>query len=133
MMTPRQERRNRNLGLSPEPRFLASVSTLPLNQLDGVAVRIGDPCGAQLAVEKVMGRREQRRPLGDQGAKCGISVIGPNNDFDPAPFSFRTKAVVLSCAFIVAIPRENPSNLSWTWLGSPEAGLRKVSTEPTSE
>jgi hypothetical protein len=40
-------------------------STPPLNQLDRVAIRIGDPSGAQLAVEKVMGRREQSRPLGD--------------------------------------------------------------------
>ena len=31
------------------------ASTFPLNQLDGVAVRIGDPGGAQPAIEKVMG------------------------------------------------------------------------------
>jgi hypothetical protein len=115
MMTPRQERRNRNLGPSLEPRFQGPVSTSPLNQLDGVAVRIGDPSGTQLAVEKVMGRREQGRPLGDQGAQCGISVIGPNDDFDPAPFSFRTKAVVLPCRLYCSNSETEPSNFSWTW------------------
>jgi hypothetical protein len=68
-----------------------------LNELDGVAVRISDPSGAQLAVEKVMDRREQRHALGDQGVQCGIGIISPNNDFDPAPFSLRMKAVVLFC------------------------------------
>jgi hypothetical protein len=68
-----------------------------LNQLDGVAVRIGNPSGAQLAVKKIMGRREHGHPLSDQGAQCGIIVVGPNDDFDPAPFSFRAKAVMLSC------------------------------------
>jgi hypothetical protein len=46
-------------------------------------------------IEKVMSRREQRRALGDQGVHSGIRVVGPENDFDPAPFSLRTKAVML--------------------------------------
>jgi hypothetical protein len=71
-----------------------AASTSPLNELYGVAVGISDPSGAQLAVEKVMGRREQRRTLGDQGIQCSISVVGPKDHFDPAPFSFWTKAVM---------------------------------------
>jgi hypothetical protein len=74
-------------------------STFTLNELDGVAVRIGDPTGAQFAAEKVMGRRKERRALGDQRANRRISVVGPENDFDPTPFPFGTKAVVLSGRF----------------------------------
>ena len=66
-----------------------------MKELDRVAVRISDPSGAQFAIEKVMGGREESRTLGDQGAHGGISVVGSKNDFDPAPFSFRTKSVVL--------------------------------------
>ena len=72
-----------------------AASASPLNELDGVAVRIGDPGGAQSAIEKVMGRREQRRTPGNQSVDCGIRVVGPENDFDPAPFSLRAKAVML--------------------------------------
>jgi hypothetical protein len=72
-----------------------AVSTSPLDELDGVAVRISDPSGAQPAIEKVMSRREQRRARGDQGVHRGIGVVGPKHDFDPAPFAFRTKAMVL--------------------------------------
>jgi len=57
-------------------------STSPLNGLDGVAVRISYPSGAQSAIEKVMGRREQRRAHGNQGIDCGIRVVGPKNDFE---------------------------------------------------
>jgi hypothetical protein len=35
----------------------------PLNKLDGIAIRIGDPGRAQFTVEKVMGRREKGRSL----------------------------------------------------------------------
>ena len=69
-------------------------STSSLNELDGVAVRIGDPGGAQPTFEKVMRRREQRRTPGDQSVHCGIGVVGPENDLDPAPFSLRPKAVM---------------------------------------
>jgi hypothetical protein len=47
------------------------------------------------SVEKVVGRREPRRAPGNQSVHCGIGVIGPEHDFDPAPFSFGTKAVML--------------------------------------
>jgi hypothetical protein len=101
-----------------------------LNQLDRVAVRIGDPSGAQFAVEKVMGRREQRRPLGDQGAQCGISVIGPNNDFNPAPFSFRAKAVVLSrCLYrrnSESEPVQLELNMAWFARGQSAKRLDKA-------
>ncbi len=42
-----------------------------------------------------MRRGEKRRALGDQGVHRGIPVVGPKNNFDPPPFSFGTKAVVL--------------------------------------
>src|SRR5271170_1631402 len=70
--------------------------TYPLNELDRVAVRIGNPRGAQLASEKVMRRGKNRRAVGDQGVQCGIGVVGPQNNFNPPSFSFRTKAVVRS-------------------------------------
>ena len=71
-----------------------------MNKLDGIAVRISDPSRAQRAVEKVMGRREKRRALGNQGVQCGIGVVGPNDDFDPAPFSPRSQVVVfLGCLY----------------------------------
>jgi hypothetical protein len=47
----------------------AAVSRSSLNELDGVAVRISNPSGPQFAVEKVMGGREERRTLGDQGVQ----------------------------------------------------------------
>lgn len=67
-----------------------------MNELYRIAIRIGDPHRAQLAVKKVMQRRKQRSALGDQCAHGGIGVVGPKNDFDPAPYPFWTKAVVLS-------------------------------------
>jgi len=70
-----------------------------LDQLDRVAVRIGDPRSAQFVVEKIMGRREERGPVGNQRAHCGIGVVRPKDDLDPAPFALRTQAVVLSCRF----------------------------------
>jgi hypothetical protein len=42
-----------------------AVSVSPLNALDGIAIRIGDLRGAQLAIEKVAGGREQWRASGD--------------------------------------------------------------------
>jgi hypothetical protein len=48
------------------------VSMSLLNELDGIAVRISDPSGAQLAVENVMRGREKSRALGNQGVQCGI-------------------------------------------------------------
>jgi hypothetical protein len=78
------------------PRAAVRYSTFPLDELDGVAIRIGDPSIAKSAVEKVMSRREQRRTPGDQGVHCSIGVVCPKNDFDPAPFAFRTKAVMLT-------------------------------------
>jgi hypothetical protein len=76
-----------------------AVSVSPLNKLDGIAIRISDPSSAQLAVEKVMRRREKRRTLGNQDVQCGITIVGPKDDFDPAPFSPRSKAVVLFGCF----------------------------------
>ena len=67
-----------------------------MNESYRIAIRIGDPRSAQLAVKKVMCRRKQRSALDDQCAHGGISVVGPKNYFDPAPLPFWTKAVVLS-------------------------------------
>ena len=77
----------------PTPYPLRSTSSL--NELDGVAIRIGDPGGAQPTIEKVMGRREQRRTPSNQSVHSGVGVVGPENNLDPAAFSFRTKAVML--------------------------------------
>lgn len=46
-----------------------------------------------------MGGRKKSRALGNQGVQCGIRVVvGPKYDFDPAPFSLRSKPVVfLGC------------------------------------
>jgi hypothetical protein len=41
-----------------------AVSMLPLNRLDGIAIRISDPGSPQLAVEKVVGKTENGAPLG---------------------------------------------------------------------
>jgi hypothetical protein len=42
-----------------------AFSPHPLNKLDGIAIRISHPTGAQFAVEKVMGGREKGRALGN--------------------------------------------------------------------
>jgi hypothetical protein len=47
-----------------------AVSVSPFNKLDGITIRISDPSSAQLAVEKVMGRREKRR-----GAATDLVVV----------------------------------------------------------
>jgi hypothetical protein len=70
-----------------------------LNELDRIAIGIGDPRRAQLAVKKVMGRREKRDPLCNQAAHCGIGVVSPKDDFDPAPFSSRGIVVSLLHVF----------------------------------
>jgi hypothetical protein len=72
---------------------------LYVERVGRVAVRICDLGKAQLAVEKVMGRRKETHALGDQGADRRISILGPENDFDRAPFPFGMKAVVLSGRF----------------------------------
>lgn len=69
--------------------------TSPLDELDGIAVGVSNPSGAQLTIKKIMTGREERCTLGDHGIHRGVWVLGPKNDLDPAPFSFRTKPVVL--------------------------------------
>jgi hypothetical protein len=44
------------------PSSTASIS--PPKKLDGIAIGIRYPGSAQLAVQKIMGRREKRRALG---------------------------------------------------------------------
>lgn len=75
-----------NAGVAPSP--------VPLNQLDRVAVGVGEPRGAQLAVEKIMGRREEGRALCDQISHRGIDVVGPENDLDRAAGTVRAKSVM---------------------------------------
>lgn len=118
----------------PREHYIYQAGSGPtLNELYRIAIRIGDPRGAQFAVKKVMRRRKQRSALGDQCAHGGISVVGPKNDFDPAPFLFWTKAVVLSGRLQRRNSESEPIQSDFDVGCSPEAGVRNVSTKPSSE
>ena len=96
----------------PSP-LLRPVGT-SLAELDGLAVRIGDPCSAQVVIQKVVSRRKEWRTRGEQRTNRAISVVGPKKRFrSSVSFPLGTKAAG-SLASTVAIPRENPSHLSWT-------------------
>ena len=60
------------------------ASTSALHELDRIAVRIFDPRGAELAVEKIVGRRQHGRAAGGERAERRVGAVGPQHDLDAA-------------------------------------------------
>ena len=74
----------------------------------------GSRAARSLPSRKSWAGESERRPLGDQGASIpSIGVIGPDDDFDASAPSFQDggRGALLQPR-IVAIPRENPSQLA---------------------
>jgi hypothetical protein len=78
--------------MAPVP---VSASTLLLNYLDGIAVRVGNPSRAEAAIQEIVNRREQRRTFGGQRIHGCVCVLSPEHDLDPAPVAVGVEAVPL--------------------------------------
>src|SRR5579875_2311361 len=66
----------------------------PLDELDGVAVRVGRPSGAELTIEKVVGFGDYRRARFDQRDERGVGVFRPEYKLDPPTLSRRRKLMI---------------------------------------
>src|SRR5579883_756138 len=56
--------------------------TAALDELNGVAVRVGHPGRSQAAIEKIVRRREERDSLAEQHGDGRVGVFRPQDDFD---------------------------------------------------